>query len=158
MSMSKYRVDMPWDMIFEFINKHNFNINPDFQRDYVWDTKNKTKYIEHILKSGPSGKEIYFNHPGWMKDFEGEGVLVDGKQRINAVLEFLNNMIPAFGYYFDEFEDKLPFTVATFSVHINDLKDKKDVLQWYLDLNSGVPHNRSDIKKVEEMLCLNCEL
>ena len=71
-----------------------------------------------------------------------------------AVREFLCGNNKAFGYYIDEFEDGLLFTSDTFFiVHINNLKKRKQVLQWYLDLNTtGRPHTNEEIEKVVEML------
>ena len=37
----------------------------------------------------------------------GEFVLVDGKQRLNAALEFLDNRVPVFGgNFFEDFTDE----------------------------------------------------
>ena len=79
-------------------------------------------------------------------------VCVDGLQRITAVLRFLNNEIKAFGYYYNEYEDKLPFEVDLL-ININNLKTEKEVLQWYVDLNEGgTPHTSEEIDKVKQMI------
>lgn len=79
-------------------------------------------------------------------------VIVDGKQRLHAVKRFLNNEIRVFGYRFRDFIDKLPLEAA-FIMHVNDLETYEEVMQWYLDLNSGgVAHTSAEIKKVEDML------
>lgn len=37
--------------------------------------------------------------------------------------------------------------------HINDLKSKKEVLQWYLDMNAGgTPHTSEEIERVKKMI------
>ena len=61
---------------------------PDFQREFVWKLKQKSELIESILMGIPLPM-IYF--------FEGEnGVIqvVDGKQRLTTLFEFLNNKYP----------------------------------------------------------------
>jgi uncharacterized protein with ParB-like and HNH nuclease domain len=159
MSKAKYHVDAPWD----FFESHYLNpkdgalkkldLDPDYQRGYCWTDEQKSRYIEWILKGGTSGKEIYLNHPGWMRDFKGKFEIVDGKQRISAMLDFLHNKIKVFGEYFNEFEDDLPLSNASFSVNIADLKSRKEILQWYLDMNScGVAHTNDEIEKVKKLI------
>ena len=42
-----------------------------------------------MLRGGASGMNIYTNCPGWMSGSHGDFVLVDGKQRVDAVCKFL---------------------------------------------------------------------
>jgi hypothetical protein len=108
--------------------------------------------VEYILKGGMSGRDIYFNCPGWMISFEGDFVLVDGKQRLNALMLFLQNKISVFGYRLKEFEDKMT-TMNSLNFHINNLKTKREVLQWYLEMNSGgVVHTKKELDKVRNLL------
>lgn len=61
---------------------------PDFQRESVWNLKQKSELIESILMGIPLPM-VYF--------FEGdEGVIqvVDGKQRLTTLFEFLDNKYP----------------------------------------------------------------
>jgi hypothetical protein len=127
-------------------------LDPDFQRAHVWNEKQQIRYVEFILRGGQSSRDLYFNHPRWNSDFRGELVLVDGKQRLQAVRRFLANEIPAFGRLYGEYADKLPHDCA-FTVHINNLKTRKEVLQWYIDLNAGgVAHTEEEIAKVYALL------
>lgn len=150
-----YRTDIPIghleEYIFRMMNEHNLQINPDFQREHVWTRKQKINYVEYFLKNPSSGKEIYLNHPNWMNSFKGDFVLVDGKQRLNALIEFLNNKIPVFGFKKDQYEDKVPF--LTISINIATLKTRKEVLQWYLDFNTGgTVHTLEEIQKVKKLI------
>ena len=54
---------------------------------------------------------------------------------------------------FSDFSEKLRMTKADFVFKINDLATRKEVLQWYLDLNEGgVMHTEEEINKVRIML------
>jgi hypothetical protein len=90
------------------------------------------------------------NHRGGAhKDF----VIVDGKQRLSAVLDFLDNKIKAFGHLYSEYEDKYFLGGIDFIFKVNNLATKSDVLRWYLDINnSGTPHSTNEIQRVREML------
>jgi len=152
-TVAKYHVDIFWDYIEDWIEREKVDMNPDFQREYVWSQKQKEQYVEWILRNGNSGRDVYFNHPGWFRNWEGDMVIVDGKQRIEAVLGFLRNEVKAYGYYKNEYTDKYRIMHCNFSVHVADLKTRKEVLQWYLDMNTGgTVHTEQEIKKVKALL------
>jgi hypothetical protein len=132
------------------------DINPDFQRDHVWSKLQQTKYIEFILSGGYTGKDFYFNQPGWQNDYEGDFVLVDGKQRLQAISNFKNNIIPAFNTYLKDFDTpNVLLRRSSVVVHINNLQTKKEYLQWYVQFNEGgTPHTKSEINKVKNLIKL----
>jgi hypothetical protein len=128
-------------------------LDPDFQRAHVWTEEKQIKYVEFVLRNGRSSRDIYWNCKGWMHTFEGPLVLVDGKQRIRAVQRFLSNEIPAFGHLYNQYEDRLTGVRADFIFHINNLKTRAEILQWYLDLNDGgVVHTKKELEKVQLLL------
>ncbi len=139
--------------IEDYMSRHGLDISPDFQRAHVWTKAQSIAYVEYILRGGISGRNFYFNHEGWMRDFKGEFVLVDGKQRIKAITNFLNNKMPVFGHLYNEFEDQLYFSSNVVDFYINDLRSRKEVLTWYLELNSGgVVHTKKELDKVKRLL------
>jgi hypothetical protein len=155
-SEGNYDVNSSWEYFFEQYFKREYgpilNDSPDYQRGHVWTENQQIKYIEHILKGGKQGKNIYLNCPGWMRDFKGPFEVVDGKQRIHAVRRFLNNEIKVFDHYYREFEGRLPYWVD-FVVHINDLKTREEVLTWYLEMNEGgTVHTQEELNTVRELI------
>lgn len=138
--------------IEECISEMDLQMIPDFQRGHVWTEDQQIAYIEFILRGGKSGRDLYFNCPGWHYGKPGEFVCVDGLQRATAILKFMNNKIPAFGTYYEDFEDKLSYNVGIV-VHVNDLTSKKEVLQWYVEMNEGgTPHTVEEIQRVKNMI------
>ncbi|MDI3411736.1 DUF262 domain-containing protein [Bacillus sonorensis] len=131
--------------------EEGLQLNPDFQRGHVWTEEQQVKFVEHLLRGGKT-TPVYLNQKGWMKKPEGEFVCVDGLQRITACLRFLNNEIPVFGHFLSEYEDSLSNLIALEFV-INDLPTKKDVLKWYIELNTGgTVHSEEEIARVKNML------
>lgn len=130
------------------------NLDPDFQRGHVWTEKKQREYVEFILRGGQSSKDIYMNHPRWMDSFKGEMTLVDGKQRLEAVRKFMRNELKVFGMgYRKDFSNRRTPSDCMFIYHINTLKTRAEILQWYLDLNTGgVVHTDEEIKKVKALL------
>lgn len=149
-----YSINVSWKFLKEtlydnFGQAFDLDLNPLFQRGHVWTEAQQISYIEFILREGKSGKDIYFNCPDWDAG-EGDMFLVDGKQRLTAVLAFLDNEIKVFGHYLKEFEDNLSIMTG-FNFHINSLDDK-EVLEWYISLNSGVAHTEEELNRVRDMI------
>jgi hypothetical protein len=162
-SVGGYQVNISLDYfktaMDRYINNYNLQMIPDFQRGHIWNENQQIAYVEFFLRGGITGRVIYFNDPNWMnwglnkKGYNGF-VLVDGLQRITALLKFVNNKLPIFGdNYFNDFEDRLSLTDNSLLFNVNNLKTKKEVLIWYLELNSGgVVHTEKELNKVRELL------
>lgn len=156
---AKWAVDISWrDLEAWLANQVNqgFDADPDFQRAHVWTSDQKVRYVEFILRGGLTGKDILTNHPSWqsMSNVDGPYVLVDGKQRLSAVLGFLRGEVLAFGHRFEDFEDRTSMRHKLgFKWHVNDLQTRAEVLQWYLDLNTGgTVHASDEIERVRALL------
>lgn len=131
-------------------------MNPDFQRGHVWTDEQQVAYIEFLLRGGNSGRGMYFNCPSWHDPVEpgayNEFVCVDGLQRLTAIKRFMHDEIRVFGSKYSDFTDSLRLT-NTVRLHVNDLKTKAEVLQWYLEMNAGgTPHSKDEIQRVQHLL------
>jgi len=155
---ANYHVNVSWahleNSLKYYIEDGGLNLDPDFQRAHVWDDDKRRRYVEYILRGGMGGKAIYTNCPDWNSGGRTDFVLVDGKQRIEAATRFLRNELTVFdGHYYRDYEDRLDMITANFSWHVNDLDTRAEVLQWYLDLNSGgVIHTEDELERVRVLL------
>jgi hypothetical protein len=140
--------------INRYIEEYNLILDPDFQRGHIWNEQQQISFVEFILANGSSGRELLFNHPGWMKNFRGDFVCVDGLQRITAILRYVDNEIKAYDSYYKDMTDHLP-NCNDMIVTINTLKTRKEVLTWYIQLNScGTPHSEEEIERVKYLITL----
>lgn len=145
-----------WAAIEEWQRDDGLNLDPDFQRAHVWTAPQQVAWIEYFLRGGRTGRVIYLNNPSWQssrraKDYD-EFVLVDGKQRLEAIRRFLRGEIRVFGSLYSEFADGLGLDY-TMKVNINDLRTKREVLQFYIDFNSGgVVHSNEEIARVRSLM------
>ena len=139
------------EFIEEEIRKYNLQMNPDFQRGNVWTEEQQIAYIEFILRGGKSGRDFYFNWNQKTNDY----VCVDGLQRTNAFTRFVNGEIKVFNQYFDEFcftgreAGVIPIRKFSVNVYMSHLVSMNDVIQWYVDMNSG-----GTVHAVEEIASL----
>jgi hypothetical protein len=150
-----YQVNISLRHLSEGINHHlenNLILEPDFQRGHVWDEPKQIAFVEYLLRRGRSGLIIYFNCPHYAMGERKDFVLVDGLQRITACLNFLNNKIKVFGNYYLEYEDKISSDICLY-FNVNELKTRKEVLRWYLELNTGgVLHTDEELNRVRILL------
>jgi hypothetical protein len=72
-------------------NKRLINLDSDFQRLDVWRSGQKSELIESILMGLPI-PIFYFNEGS-----NGELIVVDGRQRLTAFFEFIDNRFPLTG-------------------------------------------------------------
>jgi hypothetical protein len=139
---------------FEDLDKdYGLILDPDYQRDYVWTEAQQIAFVEYILKGGRTS-DILFNSPGWGKPgYEGAPIeIVDGKQRLNALFLFVDNKIKAFGYLWSEFDVSVG-RVINVDIRINGLSTRKELLKWYLELNSGgTVHTVEELDKVKKLM------
>ena len=72
---------------------------------------------------------------------------------------FLDDKIPVFGHYLSEYTDEVDRRLVlgmggvTLEMNVNNLQTRREVLQWYLDLNDGgVVHSSDEIERVRKLL------
>jgi Protein of unknown function DUF262 len=154
------------------IESANFNpyvfINGEkkyYQRPFVWELENKQLLIESIYNNVDCGKILVRNR-GWgeLRVLQKDGHelawkdVVDGKQRLNAIKEFLDGKFPDLygNYYYDlsdsaqkRLEDHQLFSYSELPEGTKD----EDVLRQFLRLNfCGVPQSKEHIKYVKSLI------
>jgi len=129
-----YGVDVDWHYLEKHLDGYaqypnGLDLDPDFQRAHVWTEEQQRAYVEHILRGGWASRTILFNCHNWNGGGDcGTVVLVDGKQRLEAVRKFLRGDLPIFGgNRRSDFTDRLPSFHASFRVCVNDLPTRAAV-------------------------------
>jgi hypothetical protein len=153
-----YSVHVGWDYLERHIanassDTGGFVMCPDYQRGHVWTEAQQIAFVEYGLMGGESSMVITTNCPGWGGGYEGPHELVDGLQRVTAVLRFVRDEIQAFGSRFSEYEDKMRTTHVRFEWRVLSLPTRGEVLRLYLLMNSGgVVHSAEEISRVRALL------
>lgn len=76
---------------------------PPFQRPPVWTPEQRSKFIESLVLELPCGCYVY-NQPESLTRDPTDAWLIDGQQRIGAILGFVAGEFPAFGYHHHELD------------------------------------------------------
>jgi hypothetical protein len=155
-----WECDFEPDYLVKFIaeqEEDGLQLCPDFQRGRVWTDAQQTAFVEFFLRGGRTGRVIYLNKPSWHRgvkkgDYD-DFVVVDGLQLLTAIRRFMGGEIKAFGSTIGEFTDRMRVNRRSMRVNINTLKTKAEVLQWYLQMNTGgTPHTSDEIERVRKLL------
>lgn len=148
------------------------NLTPDYQRGHVWTSEQQLKFIQNLLKGvlNESLLTFSFNHPGQLKALYNKKIIhsqdkknilpdeiqcLDGVQRLTALLKFIDGEIYPFGYSYAELKGYLRLQRIRLQFQVYSFQTKAEILQFYLDINSGgVVHSQEELKRVEELLSL----
>lgn len=161
-----YTCDQPIYMLEKSLNDYKkdwgLNLNPDFQRGHVWTMNQRIAFVEGVLRGtvDRSLMLIQFNAPHWITDnhkgdLPNEIQIVDGLQRLNTIRGFLDHQFPVFGLYVDEFKGTsfdINLTRYALRFAIHNFQSKKDLLNYYLSINSGgTVHSEEELDRVRLM-------
>ncbi|MHB1681282.1 MAG: GmrSD restriction endonuclease domain-containing protein [Bacilli bacterium] len=112
-------------------------IRPPFQRHEVWTDAAKVMLMDSILRNIPMPK-LFFQ--SIIKDSETHRIVIDGQQRIKAILSFLRGefrlLKPYLGEYYGLFFNDLPI----------DAKD--DFLSYKVDINEIVHPTEEMVREI----------
>jgi len=131
------------------------NMKPEYQRGLVWTKDQKIDLIDSIFNYLNIGIFIFArnsfidNSPGYD--------IVDGKQRLNTIIEFTEDRFKYNGYYFSDltFEDKAKFKNITVTAgEISESENNpKNIIEYFVKLNrSGTKVPETFLKKLEKKI------
>ncbi|PJX21936.1 hypothetical protein CAP47_10000 [Psychroflexus sp. S27] len=84
-------------LVYDMIKDEDIDLSPDFQRNVVWTSNQKSRLIESVLLRIPLPM-FYF-----AEESDGRITIVDGLQRLTTIKEFMENKFPLKGLeYLDE--------------------------------------------------------
>ena len=126
------------------VQEGEVNMNPPYQRGLVWTLEQKQKLIDSILW-GIALPAIYLRDMGYGQMPWVE--MVDGKQRLNAIQEFLEGKFEYEGEKFTDWPElnrRLFLQDNTIAVIIVKHTTDEEVVELYERLNfCGVPHEKA---------------
>lgn len=153
--------DTHLDRIFHFLfpeGEPDVNLDPDYQRAHVWTEKQASEFVGFLLQTGSGSSHaplIFINRPRGGADMLPDEV-IDGKQRLLAMFEWVTGNIPAIingvEYWYDDTNEIERRGFPTFKVGYVNL-NREQILRFYLALNrGGTVHSDKEIDKVTLLL------
>lgn len=138
-------------MLFpDYVAAGEIDLNPSYQRGLVWDLARKEALIDSLF-TGLGMPSIYIREftdgreKPWME-------VLDGKQRISTIIEFINDGFRYKGFLYSELHQSHRRAFRALGIGIVRAKDLTDeeTEEIYDRLNfNGVPHKAEDRRKAD---------
>lgn len=130
--------------------------NPDYQRGYVWTLEDKLRLIESVMCERNIGSFLFVQYK--YARYEGMLEILDGKQRLNALIEFYTGRFTYRGKFYHQLSriDRTRFEGARVAYAYLDGENmtRVQLLEMFLEMNcAGVPQTEDHLNKVRELLC-----
>ena len=159
------RVDLNTDFmhLLDMYNSGELFMDPVYQRDFVWTKEQKQLYIKNLFEGNASIKPTFVEYSETQEDGTRKRVaeVLDGKQRIKALIDFYNNEFDVEGLYYKDLHYKDQFFFERLNVvytRIMNREGRKDLkletkIQLFLEINMlGTRMSDEDLKKAQALL------
>lgn len=139
--------------LMTMVTSFGVEMNPPYQRDLVWEEEDKVKLIDSLFNQVDIGKFVFRKLP--YKDNTPSYEIVDGKQRLTTLLEFMADEFPYRGKTWSQLSkwdrgyiDSYPVSYAQLAETLTD----KEVMDTFVRLNTGgKPVDEAHLERVAEM-------
>lgn len=147
----------PLSDVRDWDTNKRLELQPDFQRNVVWTKSAQIMLIETILKDIPIPK-IYIK--SIIKDQKTYRIVVDGQQRLTAILKFLNDDLklnsPYSGEYkgllFSQLPEVTQNDILRYKIDINEINNptEEEIRDLYSRVNKyTVQLNKQELRKAD---------
>ena len=129
------------------------DMDVDYQREHVWSKADKIALIDSVFNNIEIGKFVFVQ-----RNMRVAGKLyeiLDGKQRLTAITEFVEDRLKYRGYYFSElsYHDQYKFTDTNVSYGYLENPSKEAIFETFIKLNTcGKPMANKHINHVKQLL------
>jgi hypothetical protein len=144
--------------IFSKAYYFGIDFEPDYQRDYVWELQDKVELIDSIFNNVDIGKFVFiriddrkWEESGYKYGYE----ILDGKQRIRAILDYYEDRFTYKGKLFSELSIRDQDFFEDYHINIAELDKvtEEQALKYFIKLNiTGKTMDKSHLDKVRERL------
>ena len=128
------------------------NMNPIYQRGLVWSVEDKRALIDALVQ-GRSIGAITFAKNDFKDEFLYE--ILDGKQRLSAIAEFVADGFDYQGIYFSELNSASQsefFNLSTGVINVSFSNDKEKI-EYFIELNSaGVKVSKDFLDNLKKLV------
>lgn len=151
--MTKIRYQVRGKQLMDMVRDINDNtiiISPHFQRKLVWREVHKVDFIKTILLGYPFPEIFLAKGDIDVDNMTSTSCIVDGQQRMNAILEFTQNQLKVDGKYFKEFspgirEDFIKYEIAVIDLELD--RNDNQVVEIFKRLNRTF-YSLSQVEKI----------
>ena len=139
--------------LLNMVTSFGVDMEPDYQRGLVWTAEDKAKLIESIFQQVDIGKFVFRKLPYAPNAPTYE--IVDGKQRLSTLVEFVYDQFPYTGRYWSQLSQADRGFIEDYQASIAQLDEtytRQQILDLFVRLNTGGrPMDPTHLERVAEM-------
>jgi hypothetical protein len=144
-----------------FSNYYYFglDLDPVYQRELVWTEEDKVNLIDSIFHRVDIGKFLFIRRDYYDRPDHKSYEVIDGKQRITALIEFYENRFSYKGKFYKDLHPRDKHHFKEYSISFAEVKNitEKQIYQYFLKVNTcGKVVSQEHLNKVKELL-ENCD-
>lgn len=136
-----------------------YDLHPVYQRDLVWSLEQKQSFIKSLFNKRTKVTPTFLINPNKIKD--GYYEVLDGKQRISTILEFVKGGFAVEGFYFNDLSLKdiirfksVPFVYKTIKYYDKKIGETemplKSKIELFLQVNEYGEHvSQEHLEKIK---------
>lgn len=143
--------------INDFINWYNdglLELSPKYQRNQIWNLKAKSYLIDTIIRGLPV-PQIFLRQNTDVKTLKTFREVIDGQQRLTAIIEFINNEFSILkthnkefaGCKYSDLPEEVQESILNFEFSVELIKSKDDSIIY--DMFSRVNTNNMTVNRQE---------
>lgn len=146
----------------EYYLTGQINFNPEYQRELVWTTEQKENYIKALIQDKAEITPTFIRKPYKENDYLYE--VLDGKQRLNAILSYIKGEFSLDGIYYKDLTQadvhkflRTPYnyTVITYINEKGEIPMPKNIkIELFLQINEyGTKISQEELTRIKNSTC-----
>ncbi|QRR01500.1 DUF262 domain-containing protein [Dyadobacter sandarakinus] len=146
--MEYYVSEFPIEQLYDLVDKDKIDLNPSYQRNFIWSTINQKELIDTILLGYPL-PSLFLYAKG-----DGNYEMVDGQQRTKTIYRFIKGIITSSklfgGVSFNDIDTTRFLAYRLSIIVIKNLLPSDSLQDFYVLINKkGVHLNTAEVNKSE---------
>ena len=157
-----FQTELPM-LLNRMFDDYGIDLDPEYQRGNVWTLSQKQALIDSMFKNVDIGKFAIIKRRWGKNPNEPEtpflSEMLDGKQRLTAIYEFIIGKFKFKGLYFHELNPWDQNHIRRYKINLGETTPltKEQKLRHFLKLNtSGTPVSEEHLDKVRKMWLEEC--
>lgn len=135
------------EQLTNWVKNDKIDLNPSYQRNFIWSTKDQSELIDTILKGFPLPNFFIYEKP------DGFYEMVDGQQRTTTIFNFVNGKVSATKIFEKKKISDLDISILQYKlpiIFLRDIQNTEVLNEFYVLINKKGKHlNLPEVYKSE---------
>lgn len=139
-------------LIHKYFNHRGVDMDPSYQRGFVWTDKQKEELLDSIFNYIDIGKFVFVSMPYELESYNYQ--ILDGKQKLKTIVDFYTDQFKYKGFYYSELPWEMKNVFCNKNISVGEVRgrtyDESLVKEYFIKLNtSGTPMSKEHLYKIK---------